>query len=144
MPYQGSTQSVGFRNRAVSDSKVSQAESKAQALEKRRVQQVNEMEKVSASQLAEMTRQDKQLTANDEYEIKNLAKFSKSLNEALEARELVKIKFGEFKSEKKQLANKLANLTNCHIVTTIGHIVILFRQNQDINKQKYKIDKYKK
>ena len=85
MPYQGSTQSVGFRNRAVSDSKVSKAESKAQALEKRRVQQVNEMEKVSASQLAEMTRQDKQLTANDEYEIKNLAKFSKSLNEALEA-----------------------------------------------------------
>ena len=85
MPYQGSTQSVGFRNRAVSDSKVSKAESKAQALEKRRIQQVNEMEKVSASQLAEMTRQDKQLTANDEYEIKNLAKFSKSLNEALEA-----------------------------------------------------------
>jgi hypothetical protein len=85
MPYQGSTQSVGFRNRAVSDSKVSKAESKAQALEKRRIQQVNEMEKVSVAQLTEMTRQDKQLTANDEYEIKNLAKFSKSLNEALEA-----------------------------------------------------------
>ena len=85
MPYQGSTQSVGFRNRAVSDSKVSRAESKAQALEKRRIQQVNEMEKVSAAQIAEMTRQDKQLSANDTYEIKNLAKFSKSLNEALEA-----------------------------------------------------------
>ena len=85
MPYQGSTQSVGFRNRAVSDSKVSRAESTAQALEKRRIQQVKEMEKVSAAQIAEMTRQDKQLSANDAYEIKNLAKFSKSLNEALEA-----------------------------------------------------------
>ena len=84
MPYQGSTQSVGFRNRAVSDAKATEAQSLAAALDKQRVNSVNEMEKVSRDQLAEMTRQDRQLTKNDEYEIKNLAKFSKTLNKALE------------------------------------------------------------
>ena len=84
MPYQGSTQSVGFRNRAVSDAKATEAQSLAAALDKQRVNSVNEMEKVSRDQLAEMTRQDRQLTKNDEYEIKNLAKFIKTLNNALE------------------------------------------------------------
>ena len=84
MPYQGSTQSVGFRNRAVSDAKATEAQSLAAALDKQRVNSVNEMEKVSRDQLAEMTRQDKQLTKNDAYEIKNLAQFSKTLNKALE------------------------------------------------------------
>ena len=72
MPYQGSTQSVGFRNRAVSDAKATEAQSLAAALDKQRVNSVNEMEKVSRDQLAEMTRQDRQLTKNDEFEIKNL------------------------------------------------------------------------
>ena len=84
MPYQGSTQSVGFRNRAVSDAKATKAQSLAQALDKQRVDSVNEMQRVSRDQLNEMSRQDKQLLKNDEYELKNLAKFSKTLNDALE------------------------------------------------------------
>ena len=61
------------------------------------------------------------------------------LNGALEARELVKIKFGEFKSEKKQLSIQLEKLTNCQLVSIIGHVLILFRQNPDPSKQIYTI-----
>ena len=83
MPYQGSTQSVGFRNRAVPDSASRKAQSLAQALDKQRVESVNQMEKVSRDQLSEMARQDKQLSSNDAYELQNLKEFSKTLDSFL-------------------------------------------------------------
>ena len=62
-----------------------------------------------------------------------------AVNQALDARELIKIKFREFKDEKKSLSHKLAESTDSHIVGTIGHTVILFRQNPDKEKQNYKL-----
>ena len=58
-----------------------------------------------------------------------------SVNKALETRELIKIKFREYKDEKKILSHQLAESTESHIVGTIGHTVILFRQNPDPEKQ---------
>ena len=58
-----------------------------------------------------------------------------AVNKVLDARELIKIKFREYKDEKKSLSHQLAESTESHIVGTIGHIVILFRQNLDPEKQ---------
>ena len=58
-----------------------------------------------------------------------------TVNRALNSRELIKIKFREFKDEKKTLSHQIANLTACDVVGMIGHIVILFRQNPDPQKQ---------
>ena len=60
-----------------------------------------------------------------------------AVNKALETRELIKIKFREYKDEKNSLSHQLAESTESHIVGTIGHTVILFRQNPDGEKQNY-------
>ena len=58
-----------------------------------------------------------------------------NINKALDTRELIKIKFREFKDEKLKLSGKIAELTNSEIVGIIGHTLILFRQNPDSAKQ---------
>ena len=58
-----------------------------------------------------------------------------SVNRALEARELIKIKFREFKDNKQSISDEIAASANCHVVGMIGHTVILFRQNSDPEKQ---------
>ena len=62
-----------------------------------------------------------------------------TVNRALDSRELIKIKFREYKDEKKYLSHQLAESTESHIVGNIGHTVILFRQNPDREKQNYKL-----
>ena len=58
-----------------------------------------------------------------------------AVNKALNARELIKIKFREFKDNKQSISDKIVASANCHIVGIIGHTVILFRQNPDPEKQ---------
>ena len=58
-----------------------------------------------------------------------------AVNKALNARELIKIKFREFKDHKKSISDEIAASANCHVVGMIGHTVILFRQNPDPEKQ---------
>ena len=60
-----------------------------------------------------------------------------AVNKALDTRELIKIKFREYKDEKKSLSYQLAESTESHIIGTIGHTVILFRQNPNSKKQNY-------
>lgn len=57
--------------------------------------------------------------------------FMKMVNEALDRRELIKIKFAEFKEEKKELARELAEQTNSAIIQQVGHVVVLYRENAD-------------
>ena len=63
----------------------------------------------------------------------------KSIDRVLEARELIKIKFREFKDEKLSLSEKIAELTNSQVVGVIGHTVIIFRQNPDSDKRQIHI-----
>ena len=58
-----------------------------------------------------------------------------AVNKALNARELIKIKFREFKDNKQSISDEIAASANCHVVGMIGHTVILFRQNSDPEKQ---------
>ncbi len=57
--------------------------------------------------------------------------FLKSADEALAHHELVKIRFDEFKEQKKELTAQLANVTSSLVVMRVGHIVVLYRQQPD-------------
>jgi len=60
-----------------------------------------------------------------------------AVNKALDSHDLIKIKFREYKDEKKSLSYQLAESTESNIVGTIGHTVILFRQNPDRKKKNH-------
>jgi len=60
-----------------------------------------------------------------------------AVNKALDARELIKIKFREFKDEKQCLADKISASTNCHVVGIIGNTAIFFRQNTEPEMQHF-------
>ena len=62
---------------------------------------------------------------------------------ALEASELIKVKFVDFKEKevKKELAQEIANSANCEIAGIIGHIAIYYRQNKNTKKRKIRLPK---
>ena len=51
-----------------------------------------------------------------------------ALDEALTSHELVKVKFDEFKEEKKQLSPELAQKVSAHIIMRVGNVLVLFRR----------------
>ena len=51
----------------------------------------------------------------------------RSVDVALAQHELVKIKFAEFKEQKKELAPQLADKTTSHIIMRVGNVVVLHR-----------------
>src|SRR3954468_15262085 len=53
--------------------------------------------------------------------------FVKSVDEGLSHRELIKVKFVEFKEEKKTLAPALAEKTSSHLIMRVGNVVVLYR-----------------
>jgi RNA-binding protein len=55
------------------------------------------------------------------------AEFLQALDEALSHHELVKVKFDEFKDQKRELAPQLAEKTGSHLVTRVGNVVVLYR-----------------
>lgn len=58
---------------------------------------------------------------------------------SLEAHELLKVKFNDFKDEKSQLTQEICTQTDATLVRMIGNIAIIFKQNKNPEKQKYKI-----
>lgn len=53
--------------------------------------------------------------------------FIAEVDQTLKHLELIKVKFEQFKEQKKELALELAERTSSHIVTRVGHVVVLFR-----------------
>ena len=53
--------------------------------------------------------------------------FLAALDHALKHRELVKVKFDDFKEQKKELAPQLAEKSGSRLVTRVGNVVVLFR-----------------
>ena len=60
-----------------------------------------------------------------------------SINNVLENKELIKVKFNLFKNEKESIAKKIEDFCNATIVGQIGNIIILFKQSPDIDKRKF-------
>jgi RNA-binding protein len=53
--------------------------------------------------------------------------FLAALDQALNHHELIKVKFDDFKEQKKELSPQLAEKSNSHLVTRVGNVVVLFR-----------------
>jgi RNA-binding protein len=53
--------------------------------------------------------------------------FLAALDEALKHRELVKVKFDDFKEQKKELTPQLAEKSGSHLITRVGNVVVLYR-----------------
>lgn len=53
--------------------------------------------------------------------------FIKSVDAALAQHELVKIKFADFKEQKKELAPALAEKTSSHLIMRVGNVMVLHR-----------------
>lgn len=61
------------------------------------------------------------------------------IKESLEAHELIKIKFLEFKEEKKELAQTICEKTDCTLVRIIGNVAIIYKQSENPEKRKFDI-----
>ena len=57
----------------------------------------------------------------------------------LESHELIKIRFNDYKMEKKTLTEVIARETGSEIIGSIGHVTILYRQQPDEKKRKIKL-----
>lgn len=57
--------------------------------------------------------------------------FLKSLDEGLQHNELLKVKFEEFKDDKKTLAPQLAEKTSSHLLLLVGNVAVLYRKNAE-------------
>jgi RNA-binding protein len=54
--------------------------------------------------------------------------FVQAADEALGHHELVKVKFDDFKQQKKELGPKLASQLSANLIMQVGHVVVLFRR----------------
>ena len=63
----------------------------------------------------------------------------RAASEALDAHELIKIRFNDFKDEKRALAEQIAFRTASEIVGTIGHVAILYRRHPEEDKRKIEL-----
>ena len=62
-----------------------------------------------------------------------------SVDLALKDHELIKVKFGEFKEAKKEIATEIAKTTKSEVIGLIGNVAILYRQHPQSEKRKIKI-----
>ncbi|MCP4639967.1 MAG: YhbY family RNA-binding protein [bacterium] len=63
-----------------------------------------------------------------------------SANQALGARELIKVRFVDLKDQKKALAAELVERTGSALAGIIGHIAILYLEREDVSKRKIDLD----
>lgn len=60
----------------------------------------------------------------------------KAVDEALQAHELIKVKFVDFKEDKKALSQEIGNQTSSEAVGLIGNIAIFYREHPDKDRRK--------
>ena len=83
MSYQGSAQSVGFRNRTVADPSKRMREEAAR-VEQRGKERTRSMERQASQQIREMERVSNIQASNSDYELRALSKFSDTINRFLQ------------------------------------------------------------
>ena len=86
------------------------------------------MDPLSNAQIRELKAQAQRLKATLKIGKEGLSpQFLAALDEVLRHHQLVKVKFEEFKEQKKELAPQLAEKSGSHLVTRVGNVVVLFR-----------------
>ena len=63
----------------------------------------------------------------------------RSIVEALEARELIKIKFNDHKDQKKELMGEIEGRTGGETAGIVGHVAILFKRQDDEEKRRIEL-----
>ena len=63
-----------------------------------------------------------------------------TIDNCLKSHELIKVRFSQHKDSKEEIVNKINSAIDSQTVGAIGNIVIIFRQNADLDKRIYKID----
>jgi len=63
-----------------------------------------------------------------------------ALDKALTDHELIKLRFVDFKGERKELAQELADKAGADLVRVIGHVAIMYRPSPDPEKRVIKLD----
>ena len=53
------------------------------------------------------------------------------VDNSLEAHELIKVRFNEYKDEKKELTQQLCEKTDAALVRIIGNVAILYREKEE-------------
>ena len=59
--------------------------------------------------------------------------------DSLAAHELIKVKFNEYKDEKKELTDQLCTGTDATLVRIIGNVAILYKEAEKPEDRKYKL-----
>ena len=59
----------------------------------------------------------------------------KMVEDSLKAHELIKVKFNEYKDDKREYSEDIANRTDSNLVRIIGNVAIFYRQNEDPEKR---------
>ena len=59
-----------------------------------------------------------------------------AVDDALNSHELIKMKFNDFKGEKREIAASVVEQTQSHLIAIIGNIATLYRQQEDKEKRK--------
>ncbi|MBR1722734.1 MAG: YhbY family RNA-binding protein [Treponema sp.] len=62
------------------------------------------------------------------------------ISRLLDEHELIKVKFNEFKEEKRDLSNEIAEKTNSSNVRMIGNVLILYRPAEKADDRKYEAE----
>ena len=62
-----------------------------------------------------------------------------SVSQALDAHELIKVKFVDHKQEREELSRELANRTESELAGRVGNIAILYRRHSDPQKRKIRL-----
>jgi RNA-binding protein len=65
------------------------------------------------------------------------SRITAALQEALESHELVKVKFVDYKSSRKEIAQQLAASCNAELVTVIGHVAVVYKEHDDPSQRRY-------
>src|SRR5690348_11263062 len=89
---------------------------------------VTKMERLTNPQIRSLKAQAQRMKASLKVGKEGLSdKFIAALEASLRQHELVKVKFDDFKEQKKELAPQLAEKTNSHLITRLGNVVVLYR-----------------
>ncbi|HIG26449.1 MAG TPA: ribosome assembly RNA-binding protein YhbY [Verrucomicrobiales bacterium] len=55
----------------------------------------------------------------------------KSVDEALDRHSLIKVKFADFKDQRKELAPVIAEKSRSHLITLLGNVLVLYRRKKE-------------
>jgi len=94
------------------------------------------MDPLSNAQIHDLKAQAQRLKATLKIGKEGLSpQFLAALDEVLKHHELVKVKFDEFKEQKKELAPQVAGKSRSHLVTRVGNAAVLYRPKPVEEKQ---------